>query len=122
MVEMVAGRSQRSRRNAERAESVARRYGTLAMAITFLPVPLPASVIYAALAAAGMSWRRFLFLDVLFGFVLQCIYMYLGFRIGEPAVEIVKVYADYAWYVTIAIIVFMIVSAMWRNRRQPPNT
>ena len=92
------------------------------MAITVLPVPLPASVIYAALAAAGMSWRRFLILDVLFGFVLQSIYMYLGYRIGEPAVKVVKVYADYAWYVVIAIIVFMVVSAMWRNRRQPRNT
>ncbi|GAA1721343.1 DedA family protein [Propioniferax innocua] len=122
LIEMVAGRSPRSRRNAERAEEIARRHGTLAMAITFLPVPLPASVIYAALAAAGMSWRRFLILDVLFGFVLQSIYMYLGYRIGEPAVKVVKVYADYAWYVVIAIIVFMVVSAMWRNRRQPRNT
>lgn len=116
LIEMVAGRSARARRGAERAEKIARRFGTLAMAITFLPIPIPASVIYAALAASGMSWRKFLFLDILFGLLLQSLYMYLGFRIGEPAVEIVKVYADYAWYVTLGIIVVMIVSAFWRNR------
>lgn len=117
LIEMVAGRSKRARRGAERAEKIARRFGTLGMAITFLPIPLPASVIYAALAASGMSWRKFLFLDVVFGFMLQSLYLYLGFRIGEPAVDVVKIYADYAWYVTIGIIVVMIVSAMWRSKR-----
>lgn len=118
LIEMVAGRSKRARRNAERAERLARKYATLAMLVTFLPVPLPASVIYAALGAAGMSWRKFIFLDVLFAVLLQSGYLYLGYRIGAPAVEVVKVYADYALYVTLGILAFMLVSWWWRKRRR----
>lgn len=116
LIEMVAGRSARARRGAERAERLARRFATPAMAVTFLPIPLPASVIYAALAASGMSWRKFFVLDVLFGFCLQALYLYLGYRIGEPAVEVVQIYADYAWYVVIGIFVVMVVSALWKRR------
>lgn len=118
LIEMVAGRSKRARRNAERAERLARKYATLAMLVTFLPVPLPASVIYAALGTAGMTWRKFLFLDVLFAVLLQSGYIYLGYRIGAPAVEVVKVYADYALYVSLAILLFMLVSWWWRKRRR----
>lgn len=121
LIEMVAGRSKRARRNAERAEKLARRYATLAMLVTFLPVPLPASVVYAALGAAGMSWRRFIVLDLTFAALLQASYIYLGYRIGAPAVELVKVYADYALYVSLAILAFMLLSWWWRKtrRKQP---
>lgn len=118
MIEMVAGQSPRARRNAERAEKIAYKYATFAMAITFLPIPLPASVIYAALAASGVSWRKFIILDLLFATVLQSLYMYLGFRIGEPAVNLLKVYADYALWVSLGIVVIMIVTAVVRQRRR----
>ena len=46
-------------------------------------------------------------------------YMYAGYLIGEPAVELMDVYGKYLWYVSIALIVGMIALAIWRSRRAP---
>lgn len=116
--EMVAGRSERSRRNAERAERIANRFQVVALFISYLPIPLPASVIYATLGAAGMSWRRFLSLNFLFAGLMQALYMYLGFRLGQPAVAVVTEYGKWAWYVTLAILAAMIASFWWSKRRK----
>ncbi|GAB3711836.1 DedA family protein [Mariniluteicoccus flavus] len=115
--EMVAGRSPRARRNAERAEKFAQRFEIPAIFLTYLPIPLPASVIYATLGAAGMTWRKFLVTNVVFAGLMQALYLYLGYRIGEPAVVVVKEYAKWAWYVTLGIIAAMIIS-WWVNERR----
>ncbi|OYO04900.1 hypothetical protein CGZ95_03250 [Enemella evansiae] len=116
--EMVAGRSPRARRNAERAEKLARRFAVPAILITYLPIPLPSSVIYATLGAAGMSWRKFLTVNVCFAALMQSGYMYLGYRIGAPAVAVVAEYAKYAWYLTLAILFGMIVTWWWNRRKK----
>ncbi|WP_460741877.1 DedA family protein [Mariniluteicoccus endophyticus] len=116
--EMVAGRSPRARRNAERAERFAHRYEVPAILVTYLPIPLPAAVVYATVGAAGMTWRRFLTANFAFAGMLQAIYMYLGYRIGEPAVKVVAEYGRWAWYVSLAIIVVMIGSYVVSQRRR----
>ena len=40
-------------------------------------------------------------------------------RRHAPAVELMDVYGKYLWYVSIALIVGMIVLAIWRSRRAP---
>lgn len=117
--EMVAGRSPRARRGAERAESIARRYQVPALFLTYLPIPLPASVIYATLGAAGMTWRRFLLVNFVFAGLMQALYLYLGFRIGAPAVEVVKQYGNWALYVSLVILAVMLVGWLVRRRRGP---
>ena len=59
LIEIVAGRSPRAARNAARAERLARRFGVLAIVLTYI-VPLPSGVVYATVAAAGMRLRTFL--------------------------------------------------------------
>jgi len=113
----MAGRSPRGRRSYERAWSLAHRFETLAIVLTFLPVPLPAGVVYAALGAAGTSLRKFLTVAGLSSLVTAGVYLYLGYSIGEPAVEVVDAYGRYLWYVSIAIIVAMVGAWWWKGRR-----
>ncbi|NNG21389.1 DedA family protein [Naumannella sp. ID2617S] len=116
--EMVAGRSPRARRNAERAEKIAQRFAIPAILLTYLPIPLPAAVIYATLGAAQMSWRRFIGVNLVFAATMQSLYFYLGHRIGEPAVDVVREYGKYAWYVSIAILIGMIATWWWNRRKR----
>lgn len=116
--EMAAGKSARARRNAERAEKLALKYSVLALFLTYLPIPLPAAIIYATLGAAGMRWRKFFAWDLIFAVLMQALYFYIGYRIGEPAVEVVAQYGKYLWYVTLAILAGMIIAAIWRSSQK----
>ena len=112
----MTGRSARGRRSYERAWGLAHRFETLAIVLTFLPVPLPAGVVYAALGAAGTSLRKFLTVAGLSSLVTTGGYLYLGLAIGEPAVAVVDTYGRYLWYLSIAIIVGMLGAWWWKGR------
>ena len=116
LIEILAGRSKRSKRNADRAVRVTRRFQTLAIALTYLPIPFPRPIVFAALGAAGTSIQRTMGTNIACAAVVQAIYLAIGWRIGEPAVALVKLYADYMLYVTIAILVGMVVAWWWRRR------
>ena len=114
----VEGKSPRTRRRYERAWGWARRYETLAIIVTFLPIPIPAAVVYAALGAAGTSLRKFLTVGFLSALGTTAGYMALGYWIGEPAVEVVDTYGKYLWYVSIAILVGMLAVYFHRERKR----
>lgn len=109
-------KSERTRRLYDKAWNITHRYETLALVLTFLPIPLPAGVIFAALGAAGTSLRKFLTVCVLSSIVASAGYMYLGYRVGEPAVQLMDTYGRYLWYVSIALLVGVIGLALWRSR------
>jgi len=112
-------KSGRTKRYYDKAWALTHRYETLALIATFLPIPLPAGVVFAALGAAGTSLRKFLTVCIASSVVTTAAYLYLGFRLGEPAVEFMDVYGRYLWYVSIAILVGMVGLAFWRARRTP---
>ncbi len=114
-----ASRSKRSARNAAKAQRFAQRFGVPAILVSYLPIPIPAGVIYATVAAAGMTWRKFILLNLAAATVMQSLYMFLGYRIGAPAVEIVDIYAVYSGRVAVGILVLMIGVAVWRGYRKP---
>jgi membrane protein DedA with SNARE-associated domain len=116
LIEVIAGRSPRAARNAARAERLASRYGALAILITYV-VPLPSAVVYATVGAAGMRLRKFLLIDVIGAATTRALYIYLGYQLGEPAVEVVEVIARYSWYLSIALLVFVFYTA-WRQSRR----
>ena len=118
LVEVMTGDSERARRRNERAEKLALRWAVPAVVLTYLPVPLPGPIIYATVATAGMSWRRFLVVDLVAAAVVQGIYLYLGYRIGEPAVRLVEQYAQWMIWLSLAILVAMVVGAVWNSRRK----
>ena len=116
LIEVWSGQSPRARRRNERAIRFAHRYERIAIAITFLPIPLPAAVIYAALGAAGTTLRTFLTVGVLSALVTTAGYLYLGYWIGAPAVDLITQYGQWLWYLSLAILGGMLIAAWWRAR------
>ncbi len=116
LIEVVAGRSPRAARNAARAERLATRFGAVAVIATYL-VPLPSAVVYATVAAAGMSLRRFLLYDVLAAAGTRAICIYLGYRIGQPAVDVVELIARYSLWLSLVLLVGIMIS-FWRQSRR----
>ena len=118
VVRIFAGKSRRAQRRAERAVRLTHRYESLAVVMTYLPIPLPMPVVYGAVGASGMGLRRFLIVNSLAAGTVQGLYLWAGWAIGQPAVDLVTVYATYMWYVSIAILIGMLVTYLWRQRRR----
>ena len=118
LIEVWSGRSERARRTNERAERFARKYETLAIAITFLPIPLPRAVIYVVLGEAGTTLRKFLTVSIASSFVSTGGYLAIGYWIGEPAVVAMDAYGRYLLWVSLAILVMIIGNFWWKQRRQ----
>lgn len=112
----ASGKSARTRRWWEQVWRLTHRYEVPAIIATYLPVPLPAGVIYAALGAAGTSLRTFLTVSVVSSLATTAAYMGLGHWIGEPAVAAVDTYGRYLWYLSIAILVGMLGMYWWKQR------
>ncbi|WP_114558981.1 DedA family protein [Desertihabitans aurantiacus] len=115
---LLEGRGKRARRSAERAEALARRYGVLALVVAFLPLPLPRTIIVAAVAIAGMRWRTYWIVSILCSIVLQCGWVTLGFALGEPARVVVEAYADISLWIALGLIGVVFVTAILRSRRK----
>lgn len=113
------GRSERTRRTYERVWRLAHRWETLALAVTFLPIPLPAGVIYASLGAAGTSLRKLLIVGTIAGTLTNGLYLYLGWSIGEPAVKLVDTYGTWITWSSLALLVGVVVVSAWRQRANP---
>ncbi len=117
IITILAGQSARAQRRADRAVRVTNRFWLLAIFLTFLPIPFPMPVVFAALGAAGTPLKRFLPPVIAISALFQAGYLALGYWIGEPAVKLVELYAQYMWYFTIALLVVMLVTWWWRNRK-----
>lgn len=119
MIEVWAGRSERARRNYERAERWAGKMGWLGIFLAYVPLPLPLMpVVFVLAGASGMSLRRFLILDYLASLVWMLGFFWLGWSLGEPAVAVLNEYARIAGWVVIAILVVMVFSLVRGNRRK----
>lgn len=116
LIEIVAGRSARAARNAARAERLAEKYGVWAIIITHL-LPLPSAVVYATVGAAGMRLRTFLLVDIVSSAATRALYIYLGFRLGQPAVDVVKVIAKYSLWLSLVLLVVVFFN-LWRQSRK----
>jgi len=115
LIELVAGRSARAARNAARAERLAAKYGALAILLTYV-IPLPSAVVIASVGAAGMRLRTFLLIDVLGAASTRAIYIYLGYRIGQPAVDVVEVIARYSLWISLVLLAGVLVNAVRQSR------
>jgi membrane protein DedA with SNARE-associated domain len=122
ILETFTGTSKMSKRRAEIVLKFTHRYETLAVIATYLPLPLPMALIYAAVGASGMRLRKFLIIDIITAAVSQAAWLWLGWSIGEPAVRIVKIYADYSLYVTIGVLAVMLITWWWRRSRTSRRT
>ena len=117
LIDVLAGRSARAARNAARAEAIARKIGGPAVFLSYYIPIIPIVIIYASVGAAGMKLRTFLIYDLLGAITTRILFMYLGYRIGEPAIRVVDLIAKYSWYLSLAIIAGMVITAVWRRSR-----
>lgn len=113
LIEVWSGRSASARRRNDRAIRFAHRFESLAIASVYLPLPIPAPVVYAALGAAGTTLRKFLVVDTAAALVSTVAYVSLGWWLGAPAVEVVNRYGQWLWYVSLAILVGMLLGWGW---------
>ncbi|GMA41153.1 DedA family protein [Mobilicoccus caccae] len=116
-VQSLIGDSKRRAKQAARAESLARRYSVLAIIISNIPVlPIPKGIVFAVLGVSGASFRKIFVVDLLAAAVVQATWLYLGYSIGEPVVQVVEVIARYSLWISLAILVVVIVTAMRKSR------
>ncbi|WP_040159285.1 DedA family protein [Mobilicoccus massiliensis] len=113
----LVGDSARKAKQAARAEALARRYATLAIVLCNVPIlPIPRSLVCAVLGVSGTSFRKLLVVDLVAAGIVQALWLYLGFRIGEPVVQAVEVIARYSLWLTLAIFVVIVLGAMRKSR------
>lgn len=117
VIDMVAARSKWAARSAYWAESVAKRFGGPAVFLVWFIPLLPSSIVYAFVGDARMSLRRFLFIDFSAGIVYRGLWMYLGYRMGTPAKDLVSTIARYSTYLTIACLVIVVIGVVRQQRR-----
>lgn len=118
LIEIWSGRSARARRANERAEKLARRWDWLAIIVTYLPIPMPAQVIYAVVGEAGTSLKKFLAITFAASAVSTAGYLYLGYLVGEPAVALMEQYGQYLWYVSLGLLAFVLIGYFWQQRKK----
>jgi membrane protein DedA with SNARE-associated domain len=117
LIDVLASRSRWARMNAGRAEKLARKYGIAAILLTYV-VPLPAAVIYATVGMAGMRLRTFLITDLIGSALICSLWVFLGFKLGQDAVNVVDLIARYSGYISIALVVIVIINVYIQSRRR----
>lgn len=110
------GKQPRAKRWTDMLERFTYRHPAWAILITYLPVPFT-PVVYAAAGSSGVSFKRFVALELLWASIFQGLYLGLGFCIGRPAVRLLEIYGRYAMYVSIALLVGMVVWTVYKNKR-----
>lgn len=118
IIEIWSGKSARARRRNDRAVAFAQKYQVLAIMVTYLPIPVPGGVIYAALGAAGVRLRNFLAVTLASSAITASCYMFLGYQLGSGAVELVQQYSAWMNYLSIAILVSMLAIWWWNDHRK----
>ena len=121
IIHILSGRSARTKKQADRAVRITNRFSLLAIFLTFLPIPFPMPIVFAAIGAAGDPLKRFLPPVFVVSCLFQAGYLALGWWIGEPAVTVVNLYAKYMWYVMLAILAGMIATWWWHRRKTPES-
>lgn len=122
MIEVWAGRSKRAARGYARAERWARKLGPIGFLVAYVPIPLPLmQVVFVLSGATNMSLRRFLIYDYIASTLWLIGFFALGWRLGEPAVEILDIYARFAGYVAIGLVVVILATTFLRKKTKVPE-
>ena len=119
IIAMFTGPSRWAQRMAKVAERIAKRFGGLAIFLSWFVPFIPNVIVYAFVGLTGMRLRVFLLIDFIGALLYRSIFLYLGFRIGAPAKEVVDKIADYSWYLAIALIVLVVFKSVSGARKKP---
>ncbi len=117
MIEVWAGRSKRAARGYARAERWATKLGPVGFLVAYIPIPLPLmQVVFVLSGATNMSIKRFLVYDYIASTMWLIGFFALGWRLGEPAVAVLDVYARFAGYVAIGLVLLIIATTVLRRK------
>jgi membrane protein DedA with SNARE-associated domain len=109
---MTGSASARAARHAARAERLAARWGEVAILLTYVVPLLPSAVVSATVGAAGMSLRRFLLVNLTGSFLTRSLYLYLGYRIGQPVVDVLETVDRYLLWVSLGLVALVVAGSV----------
>lgn len=102
-----------------RALEIARRWWVLAVVASYVPgVPVHSAVVYSIVGAMGVRLRTLLMVDLVAAFATRCLWLYLGFRLGQPVLDVVDAIAEYSLWLSLALVVSAAVLPALHRRRQ----
>jgi membrane-associated protein len=112
---LLRGDGERARRRLTRLHRLERRFGPWAVVLAYV-LPIPSTLIYAAVGDGGMRLPTFLALDVLGTLLWTTLLATLGYELGQGAVDVTDVIAHYSLWVTLALIATAIAVQVLRAR------
>lgn len=102
-------------RSVARGERLIGKYGGWAVLLSWY-LPVPNTLIFAAVGSAGMSLPVFLALDVLAALLWSVLVVGLGYAIGHPAVALAIDITHYAWWIFGVTTALSFAFVAWRHR------
>ena len=109
----------RGRRWTERGIRWAEHYGGWLIIFSYF-LPVPSALIFAGAGWSGMRLRTFLLLDLIGTSLWILANVFLGYAIGQSAVDVAKAIARYSLWVSIGLLVVIVAVSMRRARREGP--
>lgn len=112
---VFGGRVSRTTRS-ERLQRWIVRWRGPAIAASYVP-PLPTALILATAGASGMRLRNFVLVDLAAAAVSRCVFFYLGYRIGQPVLDVIDLVASQALWLSLGSVVVVLAVSEVRRRR-----
>lgn len=113
---LLGGDSPKARRRLARLHRLERRFGAGAVVLAYI-LPIPSTLIYAAVGNGGMRLGTFLVLDLLGTLLWTGGLASLGYQLGQSAVDVTDTIAHYSLWVTLAMVVGIVTWQMVRGGR-----
>jgi membrane protein DedA with SNARE-associated domain len=112
---LLGGAGPRTEQRLARLHRIESRFGPLAVVLAYL-LPVPSSLIYAAVGDGGMRLPLFLALDVLGTVLWTSLLAAAGYGFGREAVDVADTVSRYGLWATLALVVVVAVSIRRRAR------
>jgi membrane-associated protein len=109
---LLGGEGPRTERRLARLHRLESRFGPLAVVLAYV-LPIPSTLIYAAVGDGGMRLSVFLLLDLLGTVLWAGLLAMAGYGLGQSAVDVADAVSHYSLWVTIALVV---VATVWSAR------
>lgn len=121
LIEIWSGKSERAKKRNARAVNITNKFAPLAIALTYTPVPVPGPVVYAAIGAARTPLWKFMLINWVCSFLAAGCYLYLGYSLGAPAVDLIQAYGKWMTYLSIAILIGMVIYFVVKGQKEAKN-
>jgi membrane-associated protein len=112
---LLGGDGERAGRRLARLHRLERRFGPWAVVLAYV-LPVPSTLIYAAVGDGGMRLRTFLVLDLLGALLWTALLATLGYQLGQSAVDVTDAIAHYSLLATLGLIAAVIAAQTIRTR------